>query len=786
MKRSIKIFIFVIVALLTMVAGSILFLPDPLFDNTYSTVLYDRNGQLMGGRVAADEQWRFPLTSDINDKFRAAILLKEDRHFYRHPGFNPVSMYHAVLDNIEAGRVVRGGSTITMQTIRLARKGKSRSIKEKLTELYLGVGLELTKSKEEILSLYSAHAPFGGNVVGLEAASWRYFGHHPNDLSWGEAALLAVLPNAPSLIHPGKNRNLLREKRDKLLHNLYEYGELDSLTLVLSLLEPLPERPLPMPQEAPHLLSRFHAKDNAKKVFTTLDGKLQQRITQIVEDHHQRLSGNEIHNAAVLVLDPETYEVIVYVANIQGPGGQVHGNQVDMIRAPRSTGSILKPLLYAAMIEEGLIMPDALVPDIPSYYDNYSPENFDLTYEGAVPASMALSRSRNVPSVYMLRDYGGLPFLHLLKNVGLTSFDKPAGHYGLTLILGGGEASLWELTNMYAGMARTLLNYDNFYSKYTGREYEHPVLEIRNRKDLTEPEVSQQVPLHAASVWLTFAALEEVKRPESEAGWEGFRSSLDIAWKTGTSYGFRDAWAIGTTPDYVVGVWVGNADGEGRDGLTGTRVAAPLMFEVFGVLNAHSSFHPPYDELEPFTVCSKSGYRASRYCPAVDTIISFTEGVKSEPCDYHQLVFTDSEKMYRYNQDCANSPLVMTSWFVLPPVQEWYYRKLHPSYQSLPPWHVSCNEEENFAALEFIYPMESAKVFVPVGVDEQRQEIVLEVTNRYPDQKVYWHLDNVFLGETEHAHQLAVVPDKGWHTVTVVNESGERNSVRFEVVGEGY
>jgi penicillin-binding protein 1C len=754
-----------------------------LFSDPYSTVIYDRDGYLLGGRVADDGQWRFPESDSVSGKFKTAIVYREDRYFYRHPGFNPVAIFKALVDNVKAGKVVRGGSTITMQVIRLSRHGKSRTIREKLIELYLGIGLELKYSKEEILNFYAAHAPFGGNVVGLEAASWRYFGHDPSRLSWGEASLLAVLPNAPSLIHPGKNRVLLKKKRDNLLELLYHEGVIDSLTLVVSRMESLPEKPLPMPQKAPHLLNYYWQHKKGTATVTTLDGVLQEQVSRIVEEHHRNLEANEIHNAAVIVLRPGTYEVLAYVGNTINTDNKPHSNSVDMIRATRSTGSILKPLLYAGMMEDGLLLPDALVPDIPSYYENYHPENYDLTFEGSVPAAQALSRSRNVPAVYMLRDYGIARFLRLLRKTGLTSFSRPAGYYGLTLILGGGEASLWELTNMYAGMARTVMNFDKYYGKYTGQEYASPILEKKYVHKFSEPRSSADVPLHAGSIWLTYKALNKVKRPESEKGWENFGAAVDIAWKTGTSYGFRDGWAIGSTPDYIVGVWVGNADGEGRNGLTGTSVAAPVMFEVFSLLSVHSKFAPPWDELQQFVVCKKSGYRASRYCPETDTIYAFVKGNRTKQCTYHRLIYTDKDQHYRLTTECAaKDEMYPVSWFVLPPVQEWYYRKLHPSYKTIPPLAPGCNNAAEDKVIEFIYPLPGSRIFVPVGVEKKKQKVVFEISHRFPSRKVYWHIDNMYIGETTSPHQLGFVPEKGWHVLTVVDETGNSSSVRFEVV----
>ncbi|NOX84671.1 MAG: penicillin-binding protein 1C, partial [Chlorobi bacterium] len=297
---------------------------------------------------------------------------------------------------------------------------------------------------------------------------------------------------------------------------------------------------------------------------------------------------------------------------------------------------------------------------------------------------------------------------------------------------------------------------------------------------------STDVPLHAGAIWMTYKALNKVKRPQSEAGWENFSSAVNIAWKTGTSYGFKDGWAIGSTPDYIVGVWVGNADGEGRDGLTGTRSAAPIMFEVFDLLNSRSRFNPPLDELRPFVVCTQSGYRASRFCPETDTIYSFQNGDRSKQCPYHHLIHTGKNEKYRLTRDCAEDSQIKTvSWFVLPPVQEWYYRKLHPSYRTLPPWAPGCTPDEGSAVMEFIYPLQGAKIFVPVGAEGKKQKIIFEISHRFPSKKVYWHIDNIYLGETQTIHQFGFSPVSGWHTLTVVDEDGESRSVRFEVVGEG-
>ena len=782
-KRYISILAIVALLFLAVLIAARLFLPAPLFSDPYSTVLFDRQHNLLGARVASDGQWRFTESDSIPEKYKKALICYEDKHFYQHFGFNPVSAFNALVDNLKAGRVVRGGSTLTMQVIRMARKGKPRTIGEKLIEIGLAMALETKYSKKEILNLYASHAPFGGNVVGLEAASWRYFGRNPFELTWAEAALLAVLPNAPSLIHPGKNRNTLLKKRNRLLNNLLEEMIIDSTTYRLALLETIPAKPHRLPDKAFHLLEYYRNRKGVYKVNTTLDGYLQDKVNEIVSSCHEKYRQNEVYNLAVLVVKPATKEVLVYVGNSRGVGS--HGGDNDMIRAPRSTGSILKPLLYAAAIDDGQILLNSLIPDIPSYFKNYHPQNFDRVFEGAVPASKALSRSRNVPAIYLLRDYGIGKFMEKMKQMGLTTFNRSADHYGLSLILGGGEATLWELTSVYAGMAQTLLHYDAFYGKYTGNEYSSPVIETDDVVVGEEPEESAVLPLHAGAIWETYQALYKVHRPEMEEGWEYFNSPVSVAWKTGTSFGFKDGWAIGTTPGYVVGVWVGNADGEGRMGLTGTSYAAPVMFEVLDALHPTKRFQRPEDDLKKIVVCRQSGYRASRHCPDTDTVLSYVAGDRVKTCPYHKIIFTDKDEKHRLSSRCAKvHEMKKVSWFVLPPVQEWYYHKTHPSYRMLPSFKKGCTPPDESNVMAFIYPKPGIKVFVPRGVTGQKEKVVFQVSHQNPDATLYWHLDNRYIGMTQHIHKLAFVPKPGKHTLIVVDENGMSKRIRFEVVGK--
>lgn len=767
--------------MLLLVVVGIIILPRPLFTDSNSTVVFDRNGKLLGAKLATDGQWRFAAQNNIPEKFELAILNFEDKYFYQHPGINPVSVFNAAIDNFKAGKIVRGGSTISMQLIRLARKGKSRTFGEKIIESVMVLGLETLYSKKEILNLYCANAPFGGNVVGLAAASWRYFERPINDLSWAEAATLAILPNSPSLIHPGRHRKKLIAKRNRLLNNLFEKGLMDSLQMKLALLEDIPEKAKPLPSVAPHFVESLNKSNNGEIINSCIDFNIQNTVNTIVQQHANNLINNGINNAAVLVVNSKTKEVLAYVGNVFSTNNlKVRDKYNDMVLAKRSTGSILKPFLYAAMLDDGSILPNSLVRDIPSYFDNYQPENFNKDFQGAVPASKALSRSLNVPAVYMLQNYGTGRFLHLLSKLGFTSFRQSPSYYGLTLILGGGEASLFQIVNAYAGMAKTLISYDEEYGEYPKNAYNNLKLLF---SDSIQKDKIENKPLKASSIWLTYESIKKVTRPETESGWENFISSSKIAWKTGTSHGFKDAWAVGTTADYVVGVWVGNADGEGKNGLGGTKSAAPIMFDVFNSLKLNNNFIPPYDELVEMEVCKQSGNPASVNCPERETIMVGRGNTDVKVCPFHKLIFTDEEENLRLSQECTDiSEMKAVKWFVLPPVQEHYFMLKHPSYKSLPPFAEGCGKDSGKDKMEFIYPVNNTMIYVARDEKMLQKEIVFQLGHHYPETTIYWHLDNKLIGITTNNHQLSYVPLPGKHTLTVVDTDGDSRSVVFSVL----
>jgi penicillin-binding protein 1C len=756
-------------------------LPQILFRQPSSTVLLDRHYELMGALIAADGQWRFPDCDSIPDNFREALITFEDKRFYDHPGVDIFSIGRAIRQNWNAGKVVSGGSTISMQVIRLARKEK-RSFIEKVFEIVLATRLELRYSKEEILNLYASHAPFGSNVVGLDAACWRYFGSDAKELSWGQAAFLAVLPNAPSLMHPGKNRDRLKAKRDRLLDKLYALDKIDDVTRDLAKDEPLPESPQPLPKHAPHLLARLVSDQREGKVtVSTLDGNLQHQVDQLVKDHHQRLSANQIHNAAAMVIEVASGNVLAYVGNVTN--GAAHENHVDVITSRRSTGSILKPFLHAAMMDEGKILPRTLLPDIPIILNGFSPKNFSLQYDGAVPANESLVRSLNVPAVHLLSEYRYEKFHSLLTRIGMTTLHRPPDHYGLSLILGGAEATLWDITGMYASMGRTLRNYFDHpgANKYVRKDFHGPSYIPHDVDSIARVEGSSW--LSASSIYITLEALLELSRPGEQTGWKHFQSSKKIAWKTGTSFGFRDGWAIGLTGEYAVGVWVGNADGEGRPGLTGTDAAAPLMFDIFSLLPATPWYEKPELEMEKIVTCSLSGYKASAVCTNVDTLWVNRSGLITNPCPFHKIIHLTSDSRYRVHDQCYElDHMQHAKWFILPPVQEYFFKRTHASYKVLPKYADGCTSSQAIAAMEILYPKPNAQLFIPKQIDGTLSSSVFELAHRNPNAIVYWHLDGTYLGSTNALHRLEVRPAIGLHTLTLIDSSGDVVERSFKVL----
>ena len=653
--------------------------------------------------------------------------------------------------------------------------------------------------------MYVSHAPFGGNVVGLDAAAWRYFGHSAEDLSWAESAVLAVLPNAPAMIHLSKGRKTLLSKRNRLLKQLLEEEIIDASTYELAVSEPLPDEPHPLPQIAPHLVSRFYQERNGLYTRSTIDRGIQSHIESLAERWSNEFNRSDIRNLAILVIDIPTNQVVAYCGNVHFDRKQ-GGSQVDVIQAPRSTGSILKPFLYNAMLQEGSLLPKMLLPDVPVNINGFTPQNFSMQFEGAVPASEALARSLNIPAVTMLQRYGVPKFHHLLQQMEFKTINRTASHYGLSLILGGAEATLWDVTNAYAQMGRSLscspsptvsqgkeaqilletenteqINND---TKQTSRNHKsnHNKQEKREQSNSSplsvEEDSEETTSAKTGAAWLTLSALTEVNRPE-EIDWKSIPSMQTIAWKTGTSYGFRDAWAVGVTPRYTVGVWVGNATGEGKPGLVGAQTAGPVLFDIFSYLPSSPWFERPTGVFVDAEICRQSGHLKGRFCEETDTVLILPAGLRTEACPYHHLVTLSADESHRIYENCANTePTIQKSWFALPPVWEWYYKQHHPEYKPLPPFKAGCGED-SFQSMQFIYPPMNAHIKLPKQLDGSKGFLTVELAHSNPNATIFWHLDDTYQTQTQDFHKISLQPAPGKHSLTAVDGEGNTVSTTF-------
>ena len=705
---------------LLIAAGSLLLLwlfclPRNLFKGTpYSTVVVDRDGQLLGARIAADGQWRFPPTETVPEKYATALIQFEDRGFRHHPGVSIKAIGRAIVQNIKGGHTVSGASTLSMQVIRLSRQ-RERTVWQKLTEMFMATRLEARYSKDEILALYASHAPFGGNVVGLEAAAWRYLGRDASDLSWAEAATFAVLPNAPSSINLSQNRPALLEKRNRLLKRLKDKRFIDEYTYESAMEEPLIGELHPLPSYCPHLVEEYNVTPRGKTVRTGIMLNLQRRVEESLKRWREDLAESGINDLCAIITDVRSGETIAYCGNadieVKRPGAWV-----DIARSPRSTGSILKPLLYCAVLQEGVILPSSLLPDVPTNFGGFSPKNFDLGYDGAVPADEALARSLNIPNVWLLKQFGTARFVTTLKEMGISTLNRKPEEYGLSLILGGSEACLKDVVGAYAKKARNV--------------------------DM--------------ATWYMLEAMAEVGRPD-QMDWRRVSSLRKVAWKTGTSYGSRDAWAVGITPDYVVGVWAGNAEGNSAPGLTGALTAGPVMFDLFNLLPATGWFEEPEDYIE-VDVCPESGYLAGRDCPEKVKMKVPAGGKDARQCPWHR-------------------EIKMEKWFVLPPLMEKYYRIKHQEYRPVPR-----EENADTEVMSFAYPCDGAVLSPAKQMDGTSPGVRCEIVHTRQSATVYWHLDNEYLVETTDIHTMVIDMPSGFHRLTAVDDEGNKKEVTVKIL----
>ena len=719
-------------------------------EERFSTSLLDANGKLMDVFLNDDEQWHLKIEDEVSENLKDAVITYEDKNFYKHIGVDVLAIGRAFRDNM-LGLKRSGASTITMQVAKLAYP-KKRNYINKYIEIIQSLKIESKLDKESILKLYLNIAPYGGYIVGYGTASRMYFRKDPKNLSFAECALLAVLPNSPGAMHVEKNREKLLDKRNKLLDKLFEKGKLTERQLELSKKEPVPDIKYSFERIAPHRARRLYNSEKEKVIRTTIDYDLQKKMQDLVKSYASFTNSEGISNACMLIVENKTRNVKAYIGS-QDFMDMKNAGQVDGIMAKRSPGSILKPFLYALSIDEGTIAPESLVQDVPMFFANFNPQNANKKYTGMIEARQALISSLNIPFVHLLNQYSENRFYYFLKDMLEFSENAPE-KYGLSLILGTKEFSVEEIATLYTGLA----NYGHLIKlNYLSN----------NKMNRVKTMFSE------GASFLTLDTLKELVRPGLN---NLYRWKEPISWKTGTSFGKRDAWACGMTPDYTVIVWVGNFSGEGNDNLSGVISGGRLLFNVFQELNnSNKRFVEPFNDLQTLEVDKITGYRIDKEnMKGVETkLIRYPKSAKPlKLSPFYKKIYVDENGVevdsrsesfaYSHEKIILNYPLEVVNYFIRE------NRDISEIY------HTNTKEK----SLKILYPTPRLKILLPKDIDKE-QKLVVKIAN-LKNQDIYWYLDKEFLG-IDKSFEKEIDLGIGNHVLTIVAEDGETTKTSFSI-----
>lgn len=747
--------------------------PLPLPKDDLARVVLAEDGTPLWRFADANGVWRYPVTNQqVSPYYLEALLTYEDRWFYSHPGVNPLALVRASWQNLRGARVVSGGSTLSMQVARLLDP-HSRTLPGKFRQLWRTLQLEWHLSKDEILSLYLNRAPFGGTLQGVAAASWAYLGKSPQNLTRAEAALLAVLPQAPSRLRPDRHPQRAQLARDKVLRRLAEFQVWPQGSVDEALEEPLWLAPRQEPSLAPLLARRLNRPNSPPLIRTTLDAPLQRRMEDLLMGWRARLP--ERTSAAILVVEAENMAVRAYVGSVDISDVKRFGH-VDMVTALRSPGSTLKPFLYGMAMDAGLIHSESLMQDVPRRYGDYRPGNFSTGFGGPVAASSALSMSLNLPAVQLLEVYGPKRFAAELRNGGVPLTLPPLAEPNLALILGGAGSRLEDLVAGYSAFARG------------GRSADvrlQPQDRLRERRMMSP-----------GAAWIIRRILSGQSRPDIDPRAELVQRP-QLAWKTGTSYGFRDAWAIGVGPRFLVGVWIGRPDGTPVPGQFGLASAAPLMLQVHDVLvnrDSQRGIAAPVQAV-PLNVgvaaicwplgqpMSKSdpNCRRQRFAWTLDDTTPPTLQAADQPLGLGlQERIWVNDKGLRVSASCSDAqPRDIALWPA--PLEPWLPRaerreaRLPPADPDCPPQNLSLAPP-----LSIVGVREGDNLRLPAG---SRQALRLKLSALGGSGRRWWFIDGAPMADTDARHDFTPTLNKpGRYQLSVLDESGQTARVEFSVV----
>ncbi|TXK45772.1 penicillin-binding protein 1C [Pontibacter qinzhouensis] len=723
----------------------------------YSPVITASDGSVINAFLSPDDKWRMQLEQEeVNPVLKKAVLLKEDRYFYYHPGLNPVALVRAFLNNTIRGKTTSGASTITMQVARLLYP-KERTYWHKLTELYRALQLEWHYSKDEILLLYFNLVPFGGNIEGVKAASVLYFHQSPKQLSLAQAVTLAVIPNKPSSLRIGVQNQRIVAFRNKWLEYYRQEQAFPEREIEDALAEPLEATRQEAPRVAPHFAYRMHRQYRHQAIInTTLNRQAQEKVEKLAYNYLQQLRHKNIHNASVLVLNNQTHAVEAYLGSADFTDA-AHGGQVDGVRAIRSPGSTLKPYLYATAFDVGLITPKTVINDVPIDYAGYRPENYFGNYSGNITIEQALATSLNVPAVKVLDELEVHRFIRKLSQAGFSQIRKESSQLGLSLILGGCGVKLEELTNLFSTFANQ------------GRHT--PIRWLQS-----DTSAAQTPLVSPAAAYMVNQILTQLKRPDLPHNAHNSARLPKIAWKTGTSYGRKDAWSIGYNKKYTIGVWVGNFSGEGVPELNGTDSATPLLFDLFNTIDYDSPetwFTAPKG-LSYRSVCVESGKPVNSFCTShtTDTYIPGISAVAK--CTHLKRVAVSADGKMAYCTSCQPNAGFEEKWYPnYAPEILTFFDSEHIPYQQLPLHNPACSRIFQEFAPVITSPTAEMEYILERN---EHQQLMLHANTHNEVKQVYWYINNKFLKAASPTEKIFFEPEKAGHFKISCTDDQGRNT----------
>ncbi len=749
----------------------------------YSTLITARDGSILHAFLSRDDKWRlYTELTEITPALRRVILFKEDKYFYYHPGFNPVSMLRAAGRNLLTGRRLSGASTLTMQTIRLLEP-RRRTYGSKFIELLRAMQLEWHCSKDEILQLYLNLIPYGSNVEGLKSASLLYFGKSPGLLSLAELTTLAIIPNRPSSLRLGSRNARIVTERNHWLARLRTSEQFDALTVSDARAEPLNTYRREAPQLAPHLALRLRRENPSLPIIrSTLQPDAQATAERLVANYANRIRALNVHNAAVLIVDNQTRAVIAYVGSADFADA-VDGGQVDGIRAVRSPGSALKPLLYGLAFDAGLITPKTKLADVPTNFSGYEPDNYDRRFNGLVTAEFALANSLNVPAVALLNELGTPALVTTLRRSGFSSVRKQARDLGLSMILGGCGVTLEEMTRLYAGIANggTVQPL-----RFTVPQPEQPATSPVSGSSLLRGNLGRSdVPVRVLSpeaAYLTTYILTQITRPDLPNNFDNSYHLPRIAWKTGTSYGRRDAWSLGYNQRYTIGVWVGNFSGVGVAELSGANTATPLLFQLFNALdyNSPSGWFQPPRSLTMRLICPETGDVPGEFCPNPVTDYAIAGVSRYRRCAHRKAVWTNPAGTLSFCAYCRpDSQIVRRSYPNLSPAVMAFYQSRRIPFDPVPPHNPACERvfgEPGSSDGPLITSLNAGSTYF---IDaRQPTELALACQAANDVQTVYWYLNDKLYRRAGPADAVFFRPRPGSLKISCADDRGRHRDLQ--------